>query len=55
MDVAGNTLTIRSAEFENPGTIRADGAATTVVIRVDTFTNTGTMEELNGGQILINP
>lgn len=54
-DIAGNMLTIRSAQFENPGTIRADGAATTVVIRVDPFTNTGTMEELNGGQILVNP
>ena len=54
VDVAGGTLTINPSQFENTGTIRADGSGATVVIR-STFTNTGQIEELNGGRVLINP
>jgi len=53
-DGAG-TLTINPTQFENPGTVLADGAGASVVIRVTPFTNTGTILELNGGSVLINP
>jgi hypothetical protein len=52
-NVPTGTLTINPSQFENPGTLRADGAS--VVIRVTPFTNTGTIQKLNGGKVSINP
>ena len=44
---------INSTQFENPGTLRADGAGASVVVRVTPFTNTGTIQEANGGKVVI--
>ncbi len=54
-NVPGGTLILVPTSFENPGTLRADGAGASVVVRVTGFINTGAIEELNGGKVLINP
>lgn len=53
-DVAGGRLTLFPTELQNPGTLRADGVGTVVTVQVP-GSQTPTIEELNGGKVLVNP
>ena len=44
-----------SGPLVNAGTIIAESTGSTIIIRAIPFTNNGTIRELNGGRVLINP
>ncbi len=59
MTIRGGSGTIGNADLPlvNQGRIIAAGAESTIVVRGNPFTNTGTgmTQELNGGKVSINP
>ena len=54
-DSAGWKKTPRSALALSPLDLKRRWFRATIIIRANPFTNTGTIEELNGGSFLINP
>lgn len=54
-DVARASVTVNPSQFQNDGTLRASAEGANLIVRVPAFTNTGKVEELNGGKVLINP
>jgi hypothetical protein len=57
MTIAGGAGTIGNADTPliNQGTITADGSEAQLRIYGNPFTNNGTIQELNGGRVTVNP
>ena len=54
-DVEGGRMFVTAARVDNQGTLRASAANSVLTVRSANFTQSGTIEELNGGDVRINP
>lgn len=55
VDVNAGQLSITAGQFANEGLLKAQASGSILTIRSANFINTGTTQELNGGQIRVNP
>jgi hypothetical protein len=52
---AGAEISVLGNPLTNSGTLRGDGAGSKVTVHSTSFNNAGTIQQVNGGQVLINP